>query len=163
MSADLASDQPRRPMRGTARAASGNGAGGDRSRVVGAHRMRVVVDAEVHTDTDEELLLLAARGDRDALVALHDRLARLVAINVYRVLLDGSQSDAVTEETFAEIFGHPITFDPARDRARAWVLMLAHDRAIGQLHGPAAGAEAPGTPPPPDVDAASASDVGQLR
>lgn len=146
MSADLASDQPRQPMLGAARSMTGAGAGGALSQTVDGDPLRLVVDGGVHTDTDEELLVLAARGDQEALGALHDRMARLVSINVYRVLLDGSQSDAVTEETFAEVFGHPISFDPDRDRARTWMLTFAHDRATGRLRGPAATGQAPGRP-----------------
>lgn len=145
MSGYLANHLPHRPILGAAPPMTGEDAGVARSQAADEHPSRAVLDGRIHTDTDEELLLLAARGNREAFVALHDRMARLVSINVYRVLLDGAQSDAVTEETFAELFGHPINFDAHRDRAQAWVLKLAHQRATDRLRGPVSAMDAPGT------------------
>lgn len=84
-------------------------------------------------NTIEVLLSSVARGDQEAFVALQDAIAGLVRVNVRRVLRDASRSEAVTQETFAEVLADAISFDPHRDNAQAWLLTRAHQHAMDEL------------------------------
>ena len=72
-------------------------------------------------------------GDHAALIALQSRMAGLVLVNVRRVLRDASRSEAVTQETFAEVLEDAIHFDPNRDDAQTWLLTRAHQHAMDCL------------------------------
>lgn len=94
---------------------------------------RVLILASVATDTVDTLLLSVAHGDEAAFVALRDRLTGLVLVNVRRVLRDAARSQAVTEETFAELLRDAVEFDPQRDNAQTWLLTRAHQHAMERL------------------------------
>lgn len=115
------------------------------SQVVGEELPRAVVLPGVETDTIETLLLSVARGDEEAFVALQSRMAGLVRVNVRRVLRDASRTEAVTQETFAEVLLDAIHFDPGRDSAETWLLKRAHQHAMDGLHS-VEGTDDPQTP-----------------
>ena len=102
------------------------------SQVVGGHLPRVVVMGGF-ADTVDALLLSVARGDQEAFVALQSRMAGLVRVNVRRVLRDATRSEAVTQETFAEVLEDAVHFDPHRSSAQTWLLTLAHQHAMDGL------------------------------
>lgn len=83
--------------------------------------------------TDDELLVRAATGDRDAFASFYDRLGGLVYGNVRRILQDPTRPSIVTKRVFAEVWQHAVRFDPAQGDAQTWVLSLAHRRAVEQL------------------------------
>jgi hypothetical protein len=103
------------------------------SQVFTGELPRVVVFEGGSTDIVEDLLLSVARGDPEAFVALQNRMASLVRVNVRRVLRDASRSETVTQETFAEVLEDAINFDPDRDNGKAWLLTRAHQRAMAAL------------------------------
>lgn len=102
------------------------------SQLVCRHLPQDVITG-VPADTIEALLLSVARGDQEAFVALQSHIAGLVRVNVRRVLRDASRTEAVTQETFAEVLEHAISFDPHRDNALTWLLTRAHQRANDEL------------------------------
>lgn len=102
------------------------------SQVPGGHVPRVVVTGGF-ADTVEALLLSVARGDQAAFAALQRLTAGLVRVNVRRVLRDASRSEAVTQETFAEVLEEATHFDPHRDDAETWLLTRAHQHAVEGL------------------------------
>jgi hypothetical protein len=95
---------------------------------------RVVILATVATDTIDSLLLLVAHGDQEAFTSLQDRMAGLVRVNVRRILRDAARSDAVTQQTFADLPHDAIHFDPHHDTAQTWMLTRAHQHAMARLH-----------------------------
>jgi RNA polymerase sigma-70 factor, ECF subfamily len=78
-------------------------------------------------------LRLVARGDADAFDAVYDLLAPSVFGIVRRVVRDPAQSEEVTQEVLLEVWRNAATFDPGRGSATAWVMMLAHRRAIDRV------------------------------
>lgn len=100
-------------------------------------RLQAVADPSVgraRLDVDEEALLVAvARGDQAAFTALYDRIAPLVHGVVRRVVRDPAQSEEVTQEVLVELWRTAVRFDPDRGNARAWVLTMAHRRAIDRV------------------------------
>jgi RNA polymerase sigma-70 factor, ECF subfamily len=99
--------------------------------------LQAVADASVATpasvDDEEALLVAVARGDQEAFAALYDRIAPLVHGVVRRVVRDPAQSEEVTQEVLVELWRTAVRFDPDRGSARAWILTMAHRRAIDRV------------------------------
>jgi RNA polymerase sigma-70 factor, ECF subfamily len=94
-----------------------------------------VSDVQVtdHAPSLDALLEFVARGDRDAFAALYDETAPRLFGLVRRLLVDASQSEEVTQEVFLEIWQTATRYDPTRGRAIAWMLTIAHRRAVDRI------------------------------
>ncbi|MEV6864147.1 ECF RNA polymerase sigma factor SigK [Streptosporangium subroseum] len=81
----------------------------------------------------EELLGSVARGDRTAF----ERVYALVAARVYglvlRVVRDRAHSEEVAQEVLVEVWRSAARYDPERGSALAWVMTIAHRRAIDRV------------------------------
>lgn len=80
--------------------------------------------------SDEALVALVARGDDQALAELYDRYAALALGLARRVVRDAALAEDVVQETFVAVWRSAGRFSAERSSARAWVLMLAHRRAV---------------------------------
>jgi RNA polymerase sigma-70 factor (ECF subfamily) len=80
--------------------------------------------------SDEALVALVARGDDEALGELYDRHAPLVFGLARRVLRDPALAEDAVQETFLAVWRSASAFSAERASGRAWILMLAHRRAI---------------------------------
>lgn len=83
--------------------------------------------------TLDELLVATAAGDRDAFSRLYDEASPRVYGLVRRILVDPAQSEEVTQDVFLEAWQTAARFDPARGAAAAWLLTLAHRRAVDRV------------------------------
>ncbi|MFF2271843.1 ECF RNA polymerase sigma factor SigK [Agromyces sp. NPDC058136] len=83
--------------------------------------------------TLDELLVATATGDRDAFSRLYDEAAPRVYGLVRRILVDAAQAEEVTQDVFLEAWQTAARFDPARGAAAAWLLTLAHRRAVDRV------------------------------
>ena len=103
-----------------------------------------------------ELLTLVARGDQVAFETVYDRAAPAVFGLVLRVLRDAAQAEEVAQEALLEVWRTAGRFDPARGAALAWVLTIAHRRAVDRVRSERAAAErevrAASAAPPPAAD-----------
>ncbi|GAA1995002.1 ECF RNA polymerase sigma factor SigK [Microbacterium pumilum] len=79
------------------------------------------------------LLLLAAQGDQQAFARLYDLLSPRVFGLILRVLVDRSQSEEVLQEVFLEVWQSAGRFTPNRGQGRAWILTIAHRRAVDRV------------------------------
>lgn len=100
-----------------------------------------------------ELLMLVARGDQVAFETVYDRIAPAVFGLVLRVLRDSAQSEEVAQEALLEVWRTAGRFDPARGTGLAWVMTIAHRRAVDRVRSERAAAErearvASAAPPP---------------
>ena len=73
-----------------------------------------------------------AGGDADALAALHRRHARLV-FRIAAQTLDRAAAEDLVQEVFLAVWRNASRFDPARGSLRAWLLQIAHFRALNEL------------------------------
>jgi len=78
-------------------------------------------------------LRLVARGDEDAFDAVYDQVAASVFGIVRRVVRDPAQSEEVTQDVLLEVWRNAAKFDSGRGSATAWVMTLAHRRAVDRV------------------------------
>lgn len=113
-------------------------AGDERRRLRAAARrdarLSPVTAPEAHQEFSVEALLRdIADGDRGAFADLYDRISNRVLGLVVRLVRDRSQSEEVTQEVFLEIWQTASRFDSQRGSGMAWVLTMAHRRAVDRI------------------------------
>jgi RNA polymerase sigma-70 factor, ECF subfamily len=79
------------------------------------------------------LLAMVARGDEAAFAAVYDRAAPEVFGLVRRVMRDPAQSEEVTQEVMLEVWRTASRFDPRYGSASAWLMTMAHRRAVDRV------------------------------
>lgn len=84
-------------------------------------------------NSDDDLMQLVADGNHEAFAALYDRISGRVLGLVQRVLIDPAQSQEVAQDVFLEVWQQASRFDRARGKAAAWILTIAHRRAIDRV------------------------------
>jgi RNA polymerase sigma-70 factor (ECF subfamily) len=78
-------------------------------------------------------LTMVARGDAAAFDAVFEQLGPSVYGVVKRVIRDPAQSEEVTQEVMLEVWRTAAKFDAERGSATAWVMTLAHGRAVDRV------------------------------
>jgi RNA polymerase sigma-70 factor, ECF subfamily len=78
-------------------------------------------------------LRAVARGDERAFAVVYDHAAAAVLGTVRRVVRDPAQSEEVMQEVLLEVWRTAARFDPASGSATAWIMMLAHRRAVDRV------------------------------
>ena len=78
-------------------------------------------------------LLASARGDTQAFATLYDECSPAVYGLIRRILRDRAQSDEVMQEVMLEVWRQAPRFDPQRGSAAAWIMTIAHRRAVDRV------------------------------
>jgi RNA polymerase sigma-70 factor (ECF subfamily) len=89
--------------------------------------------AERARPTLEDQLARVARGDADVFDSVYDQVAAPVFGIVRRVIRDRAQSEEVTQEVLLEVWRSASRFTPEKGTAMAWVMTLAHRRAVDRV------------------------------
>lgn len=92
------------------------------------------------TVTDEALVAMIARGDRDSLGAFYDRYHTPAYSLAHRILRDASHAEDAVQEGFVALWRAADRFDPRRGRPVAWLLQLVRNKAIDIVRRNARGA-----------------------
>jgi RNA polymerase sigma-70 factor (ECF subfamily) len=87
------------------------------------------------------LLAQVARGDQAAFEQVYDQLSGQVYGIVRKVLRDPAQSEEVAQEVMLEIWQTASRYDPARGGGAAWVMTIAHRRAVDRVRSETAAAD----------------------
>jgi RNA polymerase sigma-70 factor (ECF subfamily) len=83
--------------------------------------------------TDGDLMAHVARGDSAAYSELYDRVCPRVLGLVRRVLRNPAQSEEVTQEVMLDVWRTAARYDTARGSVQAWILTMAHRRAVDRV------------------------------
>ena len=94
---------------------------------------RSAAGEESPADDAGKLLLKIAQGDPQAFDAFYCMVERRVFGLVVTVLRDQEQSREVTQEVFLQLWLQAERFDGTRGSGEAWVLHLAHSRAVDRV------------------------------
>ncbi len=110
-----------------------------------------VSTSPVHRGTTDPDLIhqlnRVALGDLDAFDAVYDEVAGPVLGVVRRVVRDPAQSEEVTQEVLLEVWRAASRFDARQGSPMAWVLTIAHRRAVDRIRSSTRAAAAmPGRP-----------------
>jgi RNA polymerase sigma-70 factor (ECF subfamily) len=81
----------------------------------------------------ESMLAEVAKGDHAAFRAVYDQTAAAVLGTVRRVLRDPAQSEEVMQEVLLEVWRTAARFDSSVGSANAWIMTLAHRRAVDRV------------------------------
>jgi RNA polymerase sigma-70 factor (ECF subfamily) len=87
----------------------------------------------------DALLRRVARGDRDAFAVVYDLTKNRVYGLVVRVLRDTGYSEETTQEIYLEVWRRASEYDSAKGSALAWLLTIAHRRAVDRVRTEQAG------------------------
>ncbi len=81
----------------------------------------------------ETLIERVSRGDQDAFESVYTAVAGSVLGLVRRVLRDPAQSEEVAQEVLIEVWRSAARFDAGQGSAMAWIMTLAHRRAVDRV------------------------------
>jgi RNA polymerase sigma-70 factor, ECF subfamily len=91
------------------------------------------LDSAEKTISDKELVSRVRSGDQNAMGAVYDRYSSLVYAVALRVLADGAAAEDALQEVFMQLWRNPARFDANRGSLRAWLAVIARNRAIDVL------------------------------
>ena len=90
----------------------------------------------VMSDPGAELVALLGRcatGDPEAFARIYDLTVSRVYGLVLRVVLDAAQAEEVTQETYLDAWRQAERYEPGRGGVLAWLLAIAHRRAVDRV------------------------------
>jgi RNA polymerase sigma-70 factor, ECF subfamily len=87
----------------------------------------------------DALLRQVARGDSAAFATVYDLTKARVYGLVTRVVRDPGYSEETTQEVYLEVWRTASQYDPAKGSALAWLLTMAHRRAVDRVRAEQAG------------------------
>lgn len=113
-------------------------------------------DAAAHLSA---LLVSTGRGSTESFEALFDHLAGAVHGLALRIVRDPHLAEDVAQEAMVEVWRQAARYRPDQGSARAWVLTIAHRRAVDRVRSEQSHADrlkahgAPADPPREDQEA----------
>jgi RNA polymerase sigma-70 factor, ECF subfamily len=94
---------------------------------------RVLAARKVEAAELGELLALVGGGDANAFASFYDRTSARVYGVALRVLRDAGFAEETTQEIYLQVWRTASSFDPAKGSAPAWLMTLAHRRAVDRV------------------------------
>jgi len=85
------------------------------------------------SSADQALVERVIARDPSALDEVYQRYARAIHSLVFRIVVDRSTAEDVTQDVFLKLWRQPESYNPARGSLGSWLLSVAHNRAIDML------------------------------
>ena len=82
---------------------------------------------------DAELIVEAARGDREALAALYDRHAGAMLAVAHRLLRDRGEAEEILHDVFIEAWKRAGDYDPSRGSVLTWLMLRTRSRCLDRI------------------------------
>ncbi|OMC38865.1 RNA polymerase subunit sigma [Mycobacterium sp. GA-1841] len=79
-----------------------------------------------------------ARGDAEAFAGLYDATSARVYGLILRILRDPGYSEETTQDVYAQVWRRAADYEPQQGSALAWLMTLAHRRAVDRVRSEAA-------------------------
>lgn len=95
--------------------------------------MRVVRSAAFDVERVNELLQAVGEHDSDAFLELYRVSISRLRARIRRVIIDPAQTEDIAQDVYFEIWQTAHRFDPTLSPAIAWMLRLAHARAVDRV------------------------------
>ncbi len=80
--------------------------------------------------SDNDLLNLTVKRDKDALGELYDRYVRSVYSLAYKIIGNRVVAEEIAQEVFISAWQKSDTFNPSLAKASTWLLSIAHHKSI---------------------------------
>lgn len=80
--------------------------------------------------SDEALMASLKKSDQDALAELFRRYSRLVFSMGFRILQDAGEAEEIVQDVFLYLYRRAGQFDSSKGAAKAWIVQVAHSRAL---------------------------------
>lgn len=85
------------------------------------------------TESDAELLVRMAAGDREAFACLYDRYAARLLGLLLQFVRDRDAAEDLLQTTFLQIWKQAAKYDAKRSPVEVWMLLIARSRALDHL------------------------------
>ena len=82
------------------------------------------------TDTDADLIALAAKGDERAVASLYDRFGPALYLLAYRIAGERADAEEIVFEGFAQAWREASRFEAGRGSVAAWLTTIVRSRAL---------------------------------
>lgn len=99
----------------------------------GASSSETTLPAATESDRLAATLRDVAKGDDAAFARVYDATSARVHGLVLRVLRNPAQAEEVTQEVYLEVWRRASSFDAAKGSPYAWLMTLAHRRAVDRV------------------------------
>lgn len=87
----------------------------------------------VEDESWRHYLARCAEGDHSAFAALYDESRRLIYYLILRIVRNSEDAEEVASDVYTVVWNRAHSFDGSRGDVRAWLCMLARNRAIDRI------------------------------
>jgi RNA polymerase sigma-70 factor (ECF subfamily) len=88
------------------------------------------ISEQTQSPSDETLVASLQGRDHDALAELFRRYSRLVFSMGFAILEDAGEAEEIVQDVFLYLYQRAGQFDRSRGTAKAWIVQVAHSRAL---------------------------------
>ena len=95
--------------------------------------MQEAMQEKLRAGTDQELIDLIKKGDKEALRELYSRFSQAVYNLAFRMLRDREDAEEVVQEIFLQVWNKAQTYERGRGAVSTWIINIARSRSIDKL------------------------------